>query len=199
MSSDKVSCAMLSVHMMPTKSFRIHTAFVPDWCGAVRNPRAQSPRLRQRQWISGTFSTPDRTTFAFDHREELKINGSPKGMRVAASWITRAKKNPQDDVELDDEGSLPALPPAVKQAWTTAMGLVDRLVDIINDLVPSSISRPVVDTSVRAALILLVLGIAQGVLGVIFTLGSLALVLYIGTRLWSKGNASGGGPKEGGR
>jgi hypothetical protein len=41
-------------------------------------------------------------------------------------------------------GWMQSLPPVVKQAWTTTLGLVDRLVDIIYDLVPNNISRPVV-------------------------------------------------------
>ncbi|KAK9828843.1 hypothetical protein WJX72_002379 [[Myrmecia] bisecta] len=132
---------------------------------------------------------------------------SPSRTSSRSKLLADALRRQEEYVELDDEGewddeadsSAGALPAVFKQAWSTVLGLTEKLTDIALDFVPDTIPRTVVDTAIKGGLFLILLGFARSILSFGLTIGTIVLGLYIATRVMNADDTSGRGPRSKGK
>ncbi|KAK9801984.1 hypothetical protein WJX73_006435 [Symbiochloris irregularis] len=139
---------------------------------------------------SCSYSTLFTSQQALPRHQSLSQRQHWRSSRLEAK--RRGRDPAYDDVELDDEWGgtdfqLSNVQGWGKKAFATANGFADRVVDLAMDLAPDSISRTVVATAVKGGLVLGVITLVQGLLGSVLLFGTVALALYVGTKVFNGG------------
>lgn len=154
--------------------------------------------LSHASTLCAAAPTARRSTAFASSRSGLGSNGLPhqrlgRGLRWSTEGtIGTPKRQPVFVVAARNDDEESGFSPM--KLVGPALGAIDSLTSAIVKVAPDTVSRSVVDLSVKAGLALVVLGFARSLLSVAFTIGLLVLGLYIASQVLGgdSGNGSDG-------
>lgn len=104
--------------------------------------------------------------------------------RQSGTSLAARRAEYDDDEDWDDGPGLGIVP----RILGGALGAVGSITDFVARNTPASVSRGVVDISVKAGLALVVLGFARSLLGLVTTIGTIVFGLWLASKVLGGGD-----------